>query len=60
MMLYSGESEIVMSTSSGGTRYQLEGWEFHLTVISTFPELVLSERTAGTKLEKKNNRMEIQ
>jgi hypothetical protein len=31
----------------------VEGWDYHPTVRNSDPELFLSKRTAGTKLEKK-------
>ena len=37
-MLYSGEMELVESTSSGGTGHQVEGWDCHPKVRSSDPE----------------------
>jgi hypothetical protein len=51
-VLYSGEGELVESTSSRKTGHQVEGWVYHPTVKSFDPELFLSEETAGTKMEK--------
>ena len=51
-MPYSGERELVESTSSRKTGHQVEGWGCHPTVKNSDPELFLSERTAGTKMEK--------
>jgi hypothetical protein len=51
-VLYSGEGELVESTSSGGKGYQVEEWGCHHTVKSSDAELFLSEGTAGTKMEK--------
>ena len=48
----SGERELVESTSSRKTGHQVEGWGCHPTVKNSDPELFLSERTAGTKMEK--------
>ena len=48
-MLYSGERELVESTSSRKTEHQVEGWSCHHTVKNSDPELFLSEKTAGTK-----------
>ena len=42
-VLYSGERELVDSTSSGGTGHQVR---------SSDPKLFLSKGTAGTKMEK--------
>ena len=43
---------IVESTSSRKASHQVEGWGCHPPVKNSDPELVLSERTAGTKMEK--------
>ena len=48
----SRERELVESTSSRKTGHQVEGWGCHPTVKNSDPELFLSERTAGTKMEK--------
>jgi len=50
-MANSGEREYVESTSSRKTRHQIKGWGCHLTVKNSDPELILSKRTAGTKME---------
>jgi hypothetical protein len=47
-----GSGELVESTSSGGTGHQAKGWVCHPVVKSSDPEFFLSERTAGTKMEK--------
>jgi hypothetical protein len=52
-MTNSGERELVESTSSRKTGHQVEGWGFHPTVKNSDPELFLSKRTAGTKMEKR-------
>jgi hypothetical protein len=49
-VLYSGEGEIVLSTSSGGAGYQLEGGDCYPTVKRSILEFLLTE---GTKIEKK-------
>jgi hypothetical protein len=49
----SGERELVEPTSSRKTGHQVEGWGCHLTVKKSYPELFLSKRTAGTKMEKR-------
>jgi hypothetical protein len=49
----SGEREFVESTSSRKIGHQVEGWGCHSTIKNTNPELFLSKRTAGTKLEKR-------
>ena len=51
-MPYSGERELVESSSSGGTGHQVERLSYHPTVKSSNPELFLSERTAGKNMEK--------
>jgi hypothetical protein len=51
-MPYSGEKELVESTSHRGTGHQVEGWDGHATVKISDLELFLSEGTAGTKMEK--------
>jgi hypothetical protein len=51
-MPYSGERELVESTSSRKTEHQAEGRGCHHTVKHSDSELFLSERTAGTKMEK--------
>jgi hypothetical protein len=48
----SGERELVESSSSGETGHQVERWGCHPTVKSSNPELFLSERTTGKKMEK--------
>ena len=52
-MSYSGERELVDSISSRKTEHQVEGWGCHHIVKTSDPEMFLSERTAGTKMEKK-------
>ena len=49
----SGERELVESTSSRKTGHQVEGWGCHPTVKNSDSELFLSERTEGTKMEKR-------
>jgi hypothetical protein len=49
-MPYSVERELVETTFSKKTGYQVEGWGYHK---NSDPELFLSERTAGTKMEKR-------
>jgi hypothetical protein len=51
-MSTSGERELEESTSSRATGYQVEGWGCHPTVKNSDPELFLSKRTAGTKMER--------
>ena len=51
-MSYSGERELVEFTSNKKKRHQVEGWGCHPTVKNSDPELFLSERNAGTKLDK--------
>ena len=51
-MLYSGEGELVKSTSNGETGHQVKGWSCYSTVKSSDPELFLSEETHETKMEK--------
>jgi hypothetical protein len=48
-----GEREFAESTSSRKTGHQEEGWYCHPIVKNSNPELFLSKRTAGTKLEKR-------
>jgi hypothetical protein len=45
-----GDSE---STSNRNTGHQVDGWGYHPTFKNSNPELFLSERTAGTKMEKR-------
>ena len=52
-MPYSGERELVESTSSRKTGHQVEGWGCHPTVKISVTELFLSKRTAETKMEKR-------
>ena len=59
-MPYSGERELVESSSSGGTGHQVERLSYHPTVKSSNPELFLSERTAGKKHGEKPKEKEIQ
>ena len=49
----SGEKELIESTSSRKTDHQVEGWGCYPTVNNSDPDLFLSKRTAGTKMEKK-------
>jgi hypothetical protein len=49
----SGERELIKSTSSRKSGHQVEGWGCHPTVKNSHPELFLSRRTAGTKMEKR-------
>jgi hypothetical protein len=49
----SGERELVESISRRKTEHQVEGWGSHATVKNSDPELSLSKRTSGTKIEKK-------
>jgi len=51
-MSNSRERKHVGSTSSRKAGYQVEGWGCHPTVKHTDPELFLSERTAGSNMEK--------
>ena len=59
-MPYSGERELVESSSSGGTGHQVERLSYHPTVKSSNPELFLSERTARKKHGEKPKEKEIQ
>jgi hypothetical protein len=52
-MPYSGEKELVASTTSRKTGHQVEGWGCHLALKNPDPELFLSKRTSGTKMEKR-------
>jgi hypothetical protein len=52
-MFNSGKRELAESTSSRKTGHQVEGWGCHPTVKNSDPELFLSKRTAGAKMEKK-------
>jgi hypothetical protein len=53
-MPYSGERELVVeSTSSRKAVHQVDGLGFHPIVKTSDSELSLSERTAGTKMEKR-------
>jgi hypothetical protein len=49
----SGKRELVEPTSSRKTRNQVEGQSCHPKVKNSDPELFLSKRTAGTKMEKR-------
>jgi hypothetical protein len=51
-MPYSRKKELVEFTSSRKTGHQVNGWCCHPTVKNSDPELFLSERTAGTKMDK--------
>jgi hypothetical protein len=59
-MHYSGERNLVQPNSSRETRHQVEGWGCHPTVKNYDPELFLSERAAGTKMEKRLWGKEVQ
>jgi len=48
----SGEREFVDSTSSRKTGHQVERWGCYPTAKNSDPELFLSKRTSGTKMEK--------
>jgi hypothetical protein len=48
----SGERELRDFTSNRKTKYQVEEWTYHSTV-KTDPELFLSKRTTGIKMEKR-------
>jgi hypothetical protein len=52
-MPYSGERELIDLTSSRRTGHQVKSWGCHLIVKNSDPELFLSKKTAGTKLEKR-------
>ena len=52
-MSNSGERELVESTSSQKPGCQVERWGCYPTVKTSDPELLLSKRTAGTKMEKR-------
>jgi hypothetical protein len=49
----SGERELVQSTSIRKIGHQVERWGFHPTIKNSDPELILSKRNAGTKMEKR-------
>jgi hypothetical protein len=46
------ERELIESTSSRKTGHQVKRWGCHLIIKNSEPELSLSKRTAGTKMEK--------
>ena len=50
-MHYSGERELVESTSSTKTGHQVERWGCNPIVKNSDSKLFLSERTVGTKME---------
>jgi hypothetical protein len=50
-----GERELVESISSKKRGHQVEGWGCHPTVRNSDPELFLSKRAAGIKMEKRPN-----
>ena len=54
---YSGERELLESTPSRNTGHHVEGWDCHPTVKNSDPELFLTKRTAGTKMEKRLREM---
>ena len=47
------EKEVVESTSSISIGHQVEQWGCHPTVKNSDPELFLSKRNSGTKMEKR-------
>jgi hypothetical protein len=49
----SGVREIIESTSSRKTGHQVEGWSWHPTVKNYDPDFLLSKRTRGIKMEKR-------
>ena len=49
----SGERELIESISHRKIGHQVEGWGCHARVKNSDPELFLSKRTAGTKMEKR-------
>jgi hypothetical protein len=49
----SGERELVKSTSSRNTGHLVEGWDCPPTAKNSDPELFLSKKPAGTKMEKR-------
>jgi hypothetical protein len=49
----SGKRELLESTSSIKIGYQVEGWNCHLTAKNFDQDLLLSERNARTKMEKR-------
>jgi hypothetical protein len=51
-MFYSGERKLVECTSSRNIGHEVKGWGCHPTLKIFDPELFLSERTAGTQMEK--------
>jgi hypothetical protein len=51
-MPYSGERKLVASISSRKTGHQVEGLGCHPTVKNSDPELLLSEGTAGSNMER--------
>jgi hypothetical protein len=51
-MPYSGERELIESTSNKKIGHQVEGWGWHPTVKNSSPELFLSEKN-GEEHEKK-------
>jgi hypothetical protein len=52
-MLNSRETKLIKSTSSRKIGHQVERWGCHPTVKISDPELFLSKRTSGTKMEKR-------
>jgi hypothetical protein len=50
-MFSSGERELVQSTFSRNRRHKVEVWVCHPTVKSSDPELFLSKRITGKKIE---------
>ena len=55
----SEERELIEFTSNRKTEHQVERWGCHPTVKNSDPELFLSERTAGTKMEKSLREKEV-
>jgi hypothetical protein len=55
-VLYGRKGELLESTFSGATGHQVEEWGSHPTVNSSDPELLLSEGTAGTKVDMRERR----
>jgi hypothetical protein len=52
-MPFSGERELIKSTSSRKIGHQLEGWGCHPIVKNSDPELFLSKRTVETIMVKR-------
>jgi hypothetical protein len=58
-MPYSGERELLKPNSSRKKVHQVERWDCHPTVKNSDVESFLSERTAGTKIEKSLRKNEV-